>query len=110
MCAWFEGAAHLSDHLIQPVIDEDRDEFDVDSLGRAVPMTTDEDSASLEERLADLSALMADAADDDAVPTAIDLVDDEDDVQTTMSAGITAAAIADSDLSAVSLDDPVRMY
>jgi len=110
MCTWFEGAAHLSDHLTQPVIDEDREGFDVDSLGRAVPMTTDEESATLEERLADLSALIADAGDDDEAPSEIDLVDDDDDVQTTMSAGITAAAIADSDLSAVSLDDPVRMY
>jgi RNA polymerase primary sigma factor len=102
----------LSDHLIHPVIDEDHDEFDMESLSRTAPIAVDDDTMSLDERLADLSALIVDADDDESVPSAIDLVDDddEDDVQTTMSSRITAAAIADSDLSAVSLDDPVRMY
>ena len=104
----------MSDHLIHHAIDEDHDEFDPNSLRRAVPVTADDDSASLEERLADLSALIADDGDGDdaAGPSPIDLAgeDDEDDVQTSMSNGVTAAAIADSDLSAISLDDPVRMY
>ncbi len=81
------------------------------SLNRAVPQTTDDDETTLADRLADLSSLIADDNDSELEPVPLELVDDdEDEIQTSMSNGVTVAAIADSDLAAVSLDDPVRMY
>ena len=102
----------MTDDRRPQAVEDARDEFDAISLDRAVARTADDDDTSLVERLADLSTLIADAGDDLPEPAALDLAeeDDEDDVETSMSNGVTVAAIADSDLAAVSLDDPVRMY
>jgi RNA polymerase primary sigma factor len=107
-----EGTTNLSENLIQRVIDDDTDEFDMDTLRQAVPLVAEEESASLVDRLADLSTLIGDDSDDPSTIVSLDLIDDdeEDDVEISMSNGVTVAAIADSDLSSVSLDDPVRMY
>ncbi len=103
----------LTDDRRPQAVEDATDEFDAISLDRVVARTADDDETSLVERLADLSTLIAGAGDDVPEPAARDLVeedDDEEDVETSMSNGVTAAAIADSDLAAVSLDDPVRMY
>ncbi len=102
----------LTDDRRPQAVEDATDEFDAISLDRVVARTADDDETSLVERLADLSTLIAGAGDDVPEPAALDLVeeDDEEDVETSMSNGVTAAAIADSDLAAVSLDDPVRMY
>jgi len=99
----------LSDDRRQHVLDGVTNEFDAIALNHVVPQTADDDT-SLAERLADLSTLLADDVDGEPEPATLDLIgeDEEEDVQTTMSNGVTAAAIADSDLAAVSLDDPVR--
>jgi RNA polymerase primary sigma factor len=82
----------------------------MEPLNQTVPLTADDES-SLADRLADLSTLIVDDTDDTQEPTALDLVDESDeDLDIEMTSGITATAIAESDLSAVSLDDPVRMY
>jgi len=101
----------LSDDRRQHVLDGVTNEFDAIALNHVVPQTADDDT-SLAERLADLSTLLADDVDGEPEPATLNLIeeDEEEDVQTTMSNGVTAAAIADSDLAAVSLDDPVRMY
>ena len=95
-------------------MDDDAGEFDIESLSRTVPLAPEVDGPdSLADRLADLSSLIVPDDDDSIGPNALELIeddDDTDDVDTTMTDGVTAAAIADSDLSAVSLDDPVRMY
>jgi RNA polymerase primary sigma factor len=109
-----ERITNLSEDLIQHVIDDDSGEFDLAALDRAGALATDDDgTTSLAERLADLSSLIVVEQDETAEPGAIDLADvdeDDDDIDATLNLGVSAAAIADSDLSAVSLDDPVRMY
>ena len=102
----------MSEDRRQHVLDDVNDEFDVISFNRAVPQTTGDEDTSLAERLAELGTLIADDGDGEPGPASLDLIeeDDEDEVQTSMSNGVTVAAIADSDLAAVSLDDPVRMY
>ena len=73
----------------------------------------------LDARLARLSGLINSTSnDDEPTRTLLDdaelglLIDDDDepDVAGNMLTGVTSAAIAESDLSGVSLDDPVRMY
>ncbi len=103
----------MTEERIRLAIDDDLNVPGVDPLSQAVPLSDDDDS--LESRLADLSSLMDDtveSVDDDSEPSVLDLSDDEfdDDLDTEMSSEISATAIAESDLSAVSLDDPVRMY
>ena len=101
----------MSEDRRQNVLEDVTDEFDEISLNRALPQATDDDETTLADRLADLSSLIADDSGGDLEPVPLELVDDdEDEVQTSMSNGVTVAAIADSDLAAVSLDDPVRMY
>jgi RNA polymerase primary sigma factor len=98
----------LSEDLIQKVID-DVEELDPRALSSTVPLTSSlDDSSTLEDRLAELSSLVA----ADPTPDDLEFVEEEDDneVASIASSSVTAAAIADSDLSAVSLDDPVRMY
>jgi RNA polymerase primary sigma factor len=91
-------------------MDSDVDSLGMEPLSQTVPLTADDES-SLADRLADLSTLIVDDTDDAAEPTALDLVEETDeDLDIEMTSGITASAIAESDLSAVSLDDPVRMY
>ncbi len=103
----------MSEHRRYHVLDDVTGEYDDTSASGSLPQTTGDDDASLAGRLADLSSLIADDSDADLEPAALALIaedDDEDDVQISMSNGVTVAAIADSDLAAVSLDDPVRMY
>ncbi|HEV2066328.1 MAG TPA: RNA polymerase sigma factor RpoD [Thermomicrobiales bacterium] len=73
----------------------------------------DEDDDSLETRLARLSELIPIATDD--APAEFDLQvelgeEEESELAETGNNTISAAAIAESDLSDISLDDPVRMY
>ncbi|HYI25064.1 MAG TPA: RNA polymerase sigma factor RpoD [Thermomicrobiales bacterium] len=104
----------MTEDRIRRVIDDELDLLEAEPTGEAVPLSSDVDS--LVSRLADLSTLMIDPADDDEdvpEPSDLDLSGEEfedDDLDTGMSSEITATAIAESDLSAVSLDDPVRMY
>jgi len=103
----------LSEDLIQHVIEDESEEIDLEALKRAGSIVAgDAEEATLADRLADLSSLIASETDDTQEPAAIDLVDDDadDELESSFDAGVTAAAIADSDLAAVSLDDPVRMY
>jgi RNA polymerase primary sigma factor len=105
----------LSEDLMNNAIEEGTDGYGLDSLNQTVPLTpANASSISLEDRLADLSSLMAPDDDEDppldeeATPELLLLEDD--DVATDVGSGVTVEAIADSDLAAVSLDDPVRMY
>ncbi|MGB3307526.1 MAG: RNA polymerase sigma factor RpoD [Thermomicrobiales bacterium] len=76
------------------------------------------DSDDLEGRLAELSSLItgssrraAPATDSEEEPDSELLLEEEDpDVADDMMNDVTSAAIAESDLAGISLDDPVRMY
>ncbi|MDQ3539335.1 MAG: RNA polymerase sigma factor RpoD [Chloroflexota bacterium] len=84
------------------------------SLDALIPAATeDDDASSLSARLARLSELIPIAPDD--APIEIDIADelDEEEERELAETGnntVSAAAIAESDLSDISLDDPVRMY
>ncbi len=95
----------MSEDLANKVLAED----DLESLDPStIVRVTENDDESLEDRLAGLSSLIDDS--DQNEPSAIDLSEEDDDVDIEMNRGVTTEAIADSDLAAVSLDDPVRMY
>lgn len=95
----------MSEDLANKVLAED----DLESLDPStIVRVADTDDASLEDRLADLSSLID--ASDQREPSAIDLTEEDDDIDIEVNSGVTTEAIADSDLAAVSLDDPVRMY
>ncbi|MGB3327319.1 MAG: sigma-70 factor domain-containing protein, partial [Thermomicrobiales bacterium] len=89
----------------------------VEAIAESLPVV-DTESGDLDERLAKLSSLIADGAIDSTsretdIPEDDDLAnleDADDDVADDMLNGITSAAIAESDLAGVNLDDPVRMY
>jgi RNA polymerase primary sigma factor len=110
-----EGAKVLSDHRNRPTPGNSDDGDVLDALIVDVDdVVADE---SLDQRLATLSDLFGGTvADEEAVdlqdiPLDAELDDEEataeiDDFRNAVS----AAAIAESDLSGVSLDDPVRMY
>ncbi len=105
----------MSEDLINNVIDEETEDYGLDSLKQTVPLTPAKASLiSLEDRLADLSSLMASDDDEDTEPDAANepglILLEDDDIDTDVGGGVTVEAIADSDLAAVSLDDPVRMY
>jgi len=71
----------------------------------------DEDDDSLTSRLARLSELIPIAPDDAPAEFDLELEEDEEsELAETGNNTVTAAAIAESDLSDISLDDPVRMY
>jgi RNA polymerase primary sigma factor len=100
----------LTEEDIREAMDRGIDTLGLEPLTQTVPLTADDES-SLADRLADLSTLISDDADDAPEPTALDLVDESDeDLDIELTSGVTVSAIAESDLSAVSLDDPVRMY
>ncbi len=83
------------------------------SLDALIPASTDEDASSLSARLARLSELIPIASDEATVEIDIETELDEDDDSALAETGnntVSAAAIAESDLSEISLDDPVRMY
>ena len=95
----------MSEDLANKVLAEE----ELESLDpTAIVRVADSDDASLEDRLADLSSLIDTS--DQREPSAIDLSGEDDEIDVEMNRGVTTEAIADSDLSAVSLDDPVRMY
>ena len=95
----------MSEDLANKVLaEEDLESLDPSTIVRV----TENDDESLEDRLAGLSSLIDDS--DQNEPSAIDLSEEDDDVDIEMNRGVTTEAIADSDLAAVSLDDPVRMY
>ncbi len=72
-----------------------------------IEVGTSDENGTLEERLADLGSLISD---NDNEPSEIDLSGEDEDIEVETGNGVTVAAIAESELSAVSLDDPVRMY
>jgi len=83
------------------------------SLDALIPTSTEEDDSSLSARLARLSELIPIATDDSTIE--IDIAaeldeEEENDLAETGNNTVSAAAIAESDLSGISLDDPVRMY
>lgn len=106
----------MSDEPTNNQLDDTIEDFGAGSTASSssrVPLLSAEES--LEDRLADLSSLIAEGAgaDDTATDAAtIVFLDDADetDIATDVNNAVTVEAIADSDLSAVSLDDPVRMY
>lgn len=116
-----ERANSLSDDGTQSEIDRDG----VMALEEIIDFLPDSELESLEPdeldvRLARLSGLIGSPSEQDEGPSgsALEdaelglLIDDDDapDVAGNMLSGVTSAAIAESDLSSVSLDDPVRMY
>jgi RNA polymerase primary sigma factor len=91
----------------------------LESLIESLPESVEGDDAatSLSQRLAQLSTLVTDRTQtgdiEVEIPDEMDLAIDEDDDlidDPANDTSITTAAIAESDLSAISLDDPVRMY
>ncbi len=107
---WSRGEPHLTDDRLRHTLDGDVNTLDVEPLARAVTSIAADD-VSLASRLADLSTLIVDDDEDVTGPIVFDLDDDADDhLNTDMASEISATAIAESDLSSVSLDDPVRMY
>jgi len=89
----------------------------VEAIAESLPVI-DTESGDLDERLAKLSSLIADdeidtSAQETEIPEDDELANLEDvdeDVADDMLNGISSAAIAESDLAGVNLDDPVRMY
>ncbi|MGN6483548.1 MAG: sigma-70 factor domain-containing protein, partial [Thermomicrobiales bacterium] len=89
----------------------------VEAIAESLPVV-DTESGDLDERLAKLSSLIADgdidtSAQETEIPEDDELANLEDvdeDVADDMLNGISSAAIAESDLAGVNLDDPVRMY
>jgi RNA polymerase primary sigma factor len=98
------GAKTLNEDLANGVLTEG----DLESLDPSLLVPVgDGDDVSLEERLAGLSSLIDGETTE---PSAIDLTEEDAEIDIEVGSGVTMAAIADSDLAAVSLDDPVRMY
>jgi RNA polymerase primary sigma factor len=100
-----------------PTISEEIDSgIAIESLIENLPEVADDDDssqASLSVRLAQLSTLVSDRTSTGDIEIEIpdelefDEVEDNDPAN---DSSITTAAIAESDLSGISLDDPVRMY
>ena len=83
------------------------------SLDALIPASTEDDGSSLSARLARLSELIPIAPDDAPIEIDVETELDEDEERALAETGIntvSTAAIAESDLSEISLDDPVRMY
>jgi len=90
-----------------PYSDSDNGDDIAGNLPMAIP---GEDADSLAARLADLGSLLVEP-DDLQEPTETELDDDDpDDLVAIAGSGVSVEAISDSDLSSISLDDPVRMY
>lgn len=97
----------MSEHVTRNRPSISSDDPQEDQSG-SLPVALESTDADLAERLADLGALLADPEPDE--PSEADLEDDPTDVVAMAGAGVSVDAITDSDLSAISLDDPVRMY
>ena len=112
----FEGAGALSD-ASRTEIDGRESGIAVEAIAESLPVV-DTESGDLDERLAKLSSLIADGEIDTSTQETeipddgelVSLEDVDDDVADDMLNGISSAAIAESDLAGVNLDDPVRMY
>ncbi len=110
-----EGASGMSEQQPRQLLDHEVNGMDGEvALDALIPAsTTEDDESSLATRLARLSELIPITADDAPTEFEIEIeieeVDDGEFAETGINT-ITAAAIAESDLSDISLDDPVRMY
>jgi len=105
----------LSDDVRDNSVDQETP-FALETLIDSLPVTTNGTGDNLDDRLAELGTLIDPSAsrrrDLPADAPLDELVDEDDDpdIADDMVNGITSAAIAQSDLADVSLDDPVRMY
>jgi RNA polymerase primary sigma factor len=105
----------VTDARNQSVTEELDSGIAIETLIDAIPAESDSDDTaqvSLTRRLAQLSTLVTDRTQtgDIEIEIAEDVELDEEDDDPANDSSITTAAIAESDLAGISLDDPVRMY
>jgi RNA polymerase primary sigma factor len=106
----------VTDARNQSIAEEIDSGIALETLIDAMPQVSDSDDtaeASLAQRLAQLSTLVTDRTQtgDIEIDIAEDIeIEEEEDNDPANDSSITTAAIAESDLSGISLDDPVRMY